>query len=80
MRLHYICTELKLGTKLIQSLPLLQLGQGRSYYKGGGVLHRISFLLETILLSQFLGLMQCPCPCGPFGLCSLEKVAGWGWG
>ena len=36
MRLHYICTELKLGTKLIRSLRLLQLGQGRSYYKGGG--------------------------------------------
>ena len=29
-------TKLKLGTKLIPSLRLLQLGQGRGYYKGGG--------------------------------------------
>ena len=29
-------TELTLGTKLIRFLRLLQLGQGRGYYKGGG--------------------------------------------
>ena len=28
--------RIKLGTKLIWSLRLLQLGQGRSFYKGGG--------------------------------------------
>ena len=28
--------RIKLGTKLIRSLRLLWLGQGRSYYKGGG--------------------------------------------
>ena len=36
MRLHCICTELKLGAKLIRSLRLLWLLQGRSYYKGAG--------------------------------------------
>ena len=34
--LHYICTESKLGTKLIRSPRPLQLGQGRGLYKGGG--------------------------------------------
>ena len=39
---HVLCgcttfgTELKLGTKLMRSLRLLYLGQGRGYYKGGG--------------------------------------------
>ena len=39
---HVLCgctmfgTELKLGPTLIRSLRLLQLGQGRSLYKGGG--------------------------------------------
>ena len=33
---HYISYELKLRTQLLRSLRLLQLGQGRSLYKGGG--------------------------------------------
>ena len=39
---HVLCgcttfgTNLKLGTKLIRSLRLPWLGQGRGYYKGGG--------------------------------------------
>ena len=48
---HVLCgcttfgTKLKLGPKLIRSLRLLQLGQGRSLYKaaGGGV-HAVEIL------------------------------------
>ena len=38
MWLHYIRYRIKLGPKLIRSLHLRYLGQGRSYDKGGGYL------------------------------------------
>ena len=36
---HYILYVIKLRTKLLQSLRLLWLGQGRGLYKGGGGVH-----------------------------------------
>ena len=48
MWLHYICTESKLGPKLIRSLRLLKLGKGRSFYKwGGGGVYQNSTMRQT---------------------------------
>ena len=54
---HYISYVIKLGTKLLRSLRLLQLGQGCGIYKGGGggvqVLGKLGFswgALSALLL------------------------------